>query len=312
MNVKISNANSIQELCDKLRTVCPNNKIKGDKFFVFHNSNTFCIKRIVGIDNTFDVSLPMHVGLNILGTVIGVVKTSNNTKLNSFISLIGGYTKEGEGFSNKEDRVDQMSEDELEHDFGEWDMVFVEGGSFQATLGDTSDDGREIIVNKDVDITSFYIGRYPVTREQWFSVMEGKPCETDENLPVEQVSWEDSQAFIKRLNEQTGKKFRLPTATEWEYAAKGGRKSKGYQFSGSNNADEVAWYSSNSDNRTHDIGTKQPNELEIYDMSGNVWEWCEDRWGNFQNLPTYGGRQILLKMKNLMTMTGNKVALEEI
>jgi len=147
MNVKISNANSIQELCDQLRTVCPNNIMKGDKFLVSHNGNTFHIKRIEGMDNTFDVSLPMPVGLNILGTVIGMViafvtgfngfigifacvcisllvisiinKTANTTKLQNFTSLIGGSTNEGEGFSNKEDRVDsektmRIPEDEIE------------------------------------------------------------------------------------------------------------------------------------------------------------------------------------------------------
>ena len=197
-------------------------------------------------------------------------------------------------------------------DFGEWDMVFVEGGSFQATLGDTTDEGREIVVQKDVIVSSFYIGRYPVTWEQWSKVMEGKSCEQGGKLPVSNVSWEDAQVFIQKLNEQTGKKFRLPAAVEWEFAARGGNESKGYQFSGSNNADEVAWYSDNSDNHTHEVGTKKPNELGIYDMSGNVWEWCYDRWGNYQKLSTYGGRQTMMMMRNIATMTGNRAVLAEI
>ena len=94
--------------------------------------------------------------------------------------------------------------------------------------------------------------------------------------PVEQVSWNDCQEFIKKLNQLTGKNFRLPTEAEWEYAARGGNKSQGYKYSGSNTIDNVAWYTSNSGSKTHDVKTKQANELGIYDMSGNVYEWCQD------------------------------------
>ena len=111
-----------------------------------------------------------------------------------------------------------------------------------------------------------------------------------DNLPVESVSWNDCQLFISRLNALTGMNFRLPTEAEWEYAARGGKKSKGYKYAGSNTSTDVAWFSANSGGQTHNVGTKQPNELGLYDMSGNVWEWCQDWFGAYrkeeQNNPT--------------------------
>lgn len=104
-----------------------------------------------------------------------------------------------------------------------------------------------------------------------------------DNLPVEQVSWNDCQVFIQKLNQLTGKQFRLPTEAEWEYAARGGHKSRGYKYAGGNNIDLVAWYTGNSGNETHTVATKQANELGVYDMSGNVWEWCSDRYGDYQS-----------------------------
>ena len=104
-----------------------------------------------------------------------------------------------------------------------------------------------------------------------------------DNLPVEKVSWNDCQEFISKLNSMTDRKFRLPTEAEWEYAARGGKKSCGYQYSGSSNISYVAWYGGNSGNKTHPVGTKQANELGIYDMSGNVWEWCQDRFDSYSS-----------------------------
>ena len=104
-----------------------------------------------------------------------------------------------------------------------------------------------------------------------------------DNLPVYNVSWNNCQEFINKLNKITGKKFRLPTEAEWEYAARGGKKSQGYQYSGSNNISDVAWYEDNSGNNPQDVGSKQANELGIYDMSGNVWEWCQDRYGKYSS-----------------------------
>ena len=102
---------------------------------------------------------------------------------------------------------------------------------------------------------------------------------------MERVSWEDCQEFLLKLNQMTGKKFRLPTEAEWEYAARGGTKSRSYSYSGSNNIDDVAWYYNNSKGKTHDVKTKHPNELGLYDMSGNVWEWCYDWFGTYGSRP---------------------------
>ena len=130
----------------------------------------------------------------------------------------------------------------------------------------------------------YYIGKYEVTQALWQAVMGNNPSNFNgDNLPVEKVSWDDCQEFISKLNKMTGKKFRLPTEAEWEYAARGGKKSRGYQYSGSNNLSDVAWYTSNSGYKTHTVGSKQANELGIYDMTGNVLEWCQDWYGKYSS-----------------------------
>ena len=135
-----------------------------------------------------------------------------------------------------------------------------------------------------------------MTQELWQAVMGSNPSGfKGDNLPVECVSWDDCQVFIRKLNSLTGQNFRLPTEAEWEFACRGGNNSRGYKYSGSNNLGSVAWYDGNSGNKTHPVGTKAPNELGIYDMSGNVWEWCADWYGDYssgaQTNPTgpYGG-----------------------
>ena len=165
-------------------------------------------------------------------------------------------------------------------------MVPVAGGTF--TMGATSEQGTNIDSNEkpthQVTLSSYMIGKTEVTQELWLAVMGSKPNYfRGDNLPVEQVSWDDCQKFITKLNALTGKNFRLPTEAEWEYAARGGNMSQGYKYSGSNEIGDVAWYDNNSGNKTHSVATKAPNELGIYDMSGNLWEWCSDWYGSYSS-----------------------------
>ncbi|MDR2970779.1 MAG: formylglycine-generating enzyme family protein [Bacteroidales bacterium] len=169
-----------------------------------------------------------------------------------------------------------------------WEMVYVQGGTF--TMGGASEKGSDANPAHSVTINSFYIGKYTVDQEMWKRVMNNNPSDIKgDQLPVEMVSWNDVQQFIEKLNEMTGKRFRLPTEAEWEYAARGGNKSKGYKYSGSNTINDVAWYDGNSGWITHPVGIKLPNELGIYDMSGNVHEWCSDWYdlSYYSSSPSY-------------------------
>ena len=166
------------------------------------------------------------------------------------------------------------------------DMVRVEAGTFMMGATPEMKDlwGNEKPTHQVTITNDYYIGKYEVTQALWQAVMGNNPsCFKGDNLPVEEVSWDDCQEFISKLNGITGKKFRLPTEAEWEYAARGGKKNRGYQYSGSNNLSDMAWYKNNSGSKTHAVGSKQANELGIYDMSGNVYEWCQDRFGFYDS-----------------------------
>ena len=168
------------------------------------------------------------------------------------------------------------------------ELVKVEAGSFNmgATLEMQEPYRNEKPVHRVTLTNNYYIGKYEATQALWQAVMGSNPSQIKgDNLPVETVDWNDCQGFISKLNAMTGKRFRLPTEAEWEYAARGGKKSRGYQYSGSNTLGDVAWYDGNSGFKTHAVGTKQPNELGIYDMAGNVLEWCQDRYGSYSSSP---------------------------
>lgn len=166
----------------------------------------------------------------------------------------------------------------------EYPMVYVSGGSFMMGSDDSDAYSDEKPVHR-VTLSSYHIGKYEVTQDLWEAVMGSNPSHfKGSRRPVEQVSWDDCQEFIRKLNSLTGQNFKLPTEAEWEFAARGGINSKGYKYSGSNYLDNVAWYDdNNSEITTHDVGLKSPNELRIYDMSGNVYEWCSDWLGSYSS-----------------------------
>lgn len=168
-------------------------------------------------------------------------------------------------------------------------MVEVAGGTF--TMGCTTEQGGECYDGEkpshQVILSPFSISKYEVTQAQWRKVMGSDPPNLNfkgcDECPVERVNWEEVQEFLRKLNTQTGKNYRLPTEAEWEYAARGGNLSRSYKYAGSNSLDEVAWYDANSGSKTHPVGQKNPNELGLYDMSGNVYEWCQDWKGDYSS-----------------------------
>ena len=178
--------------------------------------------------------------------------------------------------------TDENGNETFEGDYG-IEMVYVQGGSFMmgANVGGDPDESPVHLVN----LSDFFIGKTEVTQAQWKAVMgNNQSYFGGDNRPIEQVSWEDVQLFLKRLNQLTGKQYRLPTEAEWEYAARGGQKTNAYLYAGSNDIGTLASYIGNNDYghiiKTDPVATKAPNELGLYDMSGNVWEWCNDWYGS--------------------------------
>jgi len=156
-------------------------------------------------------------------------------------------------------------------------MIDIQGGKF--LMGSEEMDEEERPIHR-VSISSFKMGKFPVTQREWEAIMGHNPSEfRDPNRPVESVSWDDCQRFIEALNKKTQKSYRLPTEAEWEFAARGGIRSKAYPYAGSKDLDQVAWYKKNAGNGTRTVGLKEGNELGLLDMSGNVWEWCQDYYG---------------------------------
>ncbi|MBQ9355759.1 MAG: SUMF1/EgtB/PvdO family nonheme iron enzyme [Prevotella sp.] len=165
-------------------------------------------------------------------------------------------------------------------------MVCVEGGTFSMGNSKGNENYSDEKPAHQVSLSSFYIGKYPVTQVEWKTIMGRNPSNfQNPNRPVEYVSWNDCQMFIRKLNELTQMQFRLPTEAEWEYAARGGNYHRGYVYAGSDLVEDVAWYNRNSNGVTHEVGQKRPNELGLYDFSGNTWEWCQDWYGRYSISP---------------------------
>lgn len=169
------------------------------------------------------------------------------------------------------------------------DFVLVEGGRFDMGdgVGDLWEACRPV---HQVEVPSFYICRYQVTQAQWQKVMDNNPSESKgERKPVKNVSWLKCKAFIKKLNQLTANAYRLPTEAEWEFAARGGVKSEGYLYAGSDKLKQVGWNNDNAKGERHEVGQLLANELGLHDMSGNVYEWCEDDWHqNYNGAPADG------------------------
>jgi formylglycine-generating enzyme required for sulfatase activity len=200
-------------------------------------------------------------------TKVTIIDCNNNAQATLTVVIVKGQTFNVNGVS--------------------FTMVNIDGGSF--IMGATDEQGSDAYSNENpthqVTLSDYYIGQTEVTQELWQAIMGNNPSsdKSDMKYPVNNISWNMAQDFINQLNSLTGKSFRLPTEAEWEYAARGGNMSKGFKHAGSNDLNEVAWYGSNSSELLHVVGLKKANELGIYDMNGNVWEWTQDWYGTYSS-----------------------------
>jgi sulfatase modifying factor 1 len=181
--------------------------------------------------------------------------------------VLGHAVAESQGFSKEQliEAIEPILAEEILKS-----MTNVESGSF------IREDG--VVIN----LSAFQISKFQFTNRWWNIINTNLNALVNDDLPKNNVSWDDVQLFIEKLNKMTGRIYRLPTESEWEYAARGGNKSKGYVYAGSNDINEVAWYKDNSNSKLHPVAQKNPNELGIYDMSGNVFEWCSDWFGDYR------------------------------
>ena len=175
-------------------------------------------------------------------------------------------------------------------------MIYVSGGTY--TMGCTSEQGGDCNYDEtpahSVTVSGFYMGQTEVTQALWKAVMGSNPSRwKGDNLPVESVSYNEVMDFISKLNNLTGTRFRLPTEEEWEFAARGGNSSRGYKYSGGDGIENVAWYDGNSGSKTHPVAQMKANELGLYDMSGNVCEWCSSLWCGSYNSARSGSNRVL-------------------
>lgn len=237
---------------------------------------------MIYVDDNYVGKSPLTVVLSYGQHVIRAVRDNRTSKKTITITANGGDTSVVLEFNdNRTFTVNGVT----------FEMVLVKGGSFTmgctSQIGDCDEDERPA---HDVTLSDYYIGKYEVTQGLWRAVMGSEVTWNGgwtgeygrgDNFPVYRMSWEECQEFVRRLNQKTGLSFRLPTEAEWEYAARGGEKSQGYRYCGSNNLSSIAWYSYNGGSMAHPVGLKAPNELGIYDMSGNVCELCHDWYGNY-------------------------------